>query len=68
LKKRLRGKLENVIAPIRERRSQFGGRKDYIMDVLRAGTAQAAEVTRETLEELKAAFEIFRLERDLYRA
>jgi tryptophanyl-tRNA synthetase len=68
LKKRLRGKLENVIAPIRERRSQFGGRKDYIMDVLRAGTAQAAEVTRDTLEELKAAFGIFRLERDLYRA
>ena len=37
LKKRLQGKLENVIAPIRERRSQFGGRRDYIMDVLRAG-------------------------------
>ena len=38
------------------------------MDVLRAGTAQAAEVTRDTLEEIKAAFGIFRLDRDLYRA
>jgi hypothetical protein len=38
------------------------------MDVLRAGTAKAAEVTRDTLEEVKTAFRMFRLDRDPYRA
>jgi tryptophanyl-tRNA synthetase len=68
LKKRLQGKLEGIIAPIRERRSHFDGQKDYIMDVLRAGTAKAAEVTRDTLEEVKTAFRMFRLDHDPYRA
>ena len=65
LKKRLQTKLERVIAPIRERRHLFGGKKDYLMDVIRAGTAKANAVTRETLEEVKTALKIFRLDRDL---
>lgn len=48
--------LENVIAPMRERRHVFACDKAYVYDVIRKGTALAKHITEETYQELMTAF------------
>ena len=61
LKRRLAGLLEETIAPIRERRAELARDPDTVMDVLRAGTAKATEVTNKTKELVVEGLGLFRL-------
>lgn len=61
LKRRLAGILEETIAPIRERRAELARDPDSVMDVLRAGTAKAAEITNKTNELVIEGLGLFRL-------
>jgi tryptophanyl-tRNA synthetase len=58
LKRRLEQVLEQVIAPMRERRSALAGDRRYIRDVLRDGTERADEVTRAVLRTVRQAFSL----------
>ncbi|MQT14510.1 tryptophan--tRNA ligase [Segnochrobactrum spirostomi] len=59
LKKRLDACLQALLAPIRERRAAFAKQPDFVMDVVRAGTARAAVLTQQTLDEVRAALGLF---------
>lgn len=61
LKRRLTTILQTTIAPIRERRAALGHNPDFIMDVLRAGTAKSREVTERTKQEVFSGLGIFQL-------
>lgn len=61
LKRRLASILEETIAPIRERRSELARDPGTVMDVLRAGTAKAAEITGNTKELIVEGLGLFRL-------
>ena len=61
LKRRLAGILEETVAPIRERRAELARDPDSVMDVLRAGTAKAAEITNKTKELVIEGLGLFRL-------
>jgi tryptophanyl-tRNA synthetase len=56
LKRRLGDVLEDVIAPMRERRMALAGDRAYIREVLRDGTERAAGVTRSVLGAVREAF------------
>jgi tryptophanyl-tRNA synthetase len=62
LKRRLADKLEQVIAPIRERRAAIAGDRSFVMDVIRDGTFRARAVTAETVAELKDSLGVFSLD------
>lgn len=62
LKKRLEGILLELMGPIRERREQLAADRDYVMDVLKDGTAKANEVTGNVLAELKEALGLFKFQ------
>lgn len=53
VKRRLAAAMNEYLAPIRERRAQFAARPDDVIDVLRAGTARAREVTGAVLAEVQ---------------
>jgi tryptophanyl-tRNA synthetase len=59
LKRRLDARLQALLAPIRERRAEFAKRPDGVVDLVRAGTERASALTRDTLEEVKAALGLF---------
>jgi tryptophanyl-tRNA synthetase len=59
LKQRLDRCLQALLAPIRERRAELARRPDVVIDLIRAGTERAAALTRETLDEVKAALGLF---------
>lgn len=59
LKRRLDACLQALLAPIRERRAGFASRPDFVMDVVRAGTKHAADLTQQTLDEVRAALGLF---------
>lgn len=59
LKKRLDACLQALLGPIRERRAEFAKRPDFVMDVLRTGTARASKVTEATLDDVKSALGMF---------
>jgi tryptophanyl-tRNA synthetase len=61
VKRRLEDVLQNLLAPIRERRERFARDPAYVMDVLRAGTRRAKETTQSTLDELRKALGLFTL-------
>jgi tryptophanyl-tRNA synthetase len=61
LKRRLTRILQEAVAPIRERRAEFSRDPDFIMDVLRSGTAKAGEVTRRTKDIVTEGLGLFRL-------
>jgi tryptophanyl-tRNA synthetase len=61
LKRRLTGILQEIIAPIRERRAELGRDRDFIMDVLRTGTARSREVTERTKQEIIEGLDLFKL-------
>jgi tryptophanyl-tRNA synthetase len=60
VKKRLEDVLQNLLAPIRERRAEHARYPDYVLDILREGTATARAVTAATLEEVREELGIFR--------
>lgn len=61
LKRRLTSILQATLAPIRERRTALARDPDFIMDVLRTGTARSREVTERTKQEVFAGLGLFRL-------
>jgi tryptophanyl-tRNA synthetase len=56
LKRRLTGVLEQLVAPIRARRTALAGDRGYVRDVLREGTARADDITRDVLRVVRHAF------------
>lgn len=58
IKKRLAGVLEDIIAPIREKREQLSRDPKLVMTILEEGTRKARETAKETLEEVKRAVKI----------
>ncbi len=58
IKKRLVQILDDLIAPIRERREQLSKDPKKIMDILHAGTEKAREASRKTLSEVKQVMKI----------
>ncbi|MDO4223133.1 MAG: tryptophan--tRNA ligase [Acinetobacter sp.] len=60
VKKRLTGVLQELIAPIRERRAELAKDPDYIMDVLKQGTEKCQIITQATLEDVKDGLRYFR--------
>lgn len=59
LKRRLDARLQALLTPIRERRAEFAKRPDGVVDLVRAGTERASALTRDTLDEVKAALGLF---------
>lgn len=58
LKKRLIEVLENFIAPIRQRRLDIEKNKDYVVEVLKAGTAHTREVAAHTMQQVRHAMKL----------
>ncbi len=58
IKKRLIEVLENVIAPIREKREQYAKDPRAVMKILEDGTKEARKVAKETMYEVKKALKI----------
>jgi tryptophanyl-tRNA synthetase len=58
LKRRLEEVLEQVIAPMRARRTELARDRAYVREVLRDGTARADAVTRTVLRDVRAAFSL----------
>jgi tryptophanyl-tRNA synthetase len=61
LKRRLAAILQKVLAPIRERRVELSRNPDFVMDVLRAGTAKGRAISEETKEAVMDGLGLFRL-------
>lgn len=60
LKKRLVGVLESVIAPIREKRLTLNNQHDFVLDVIKQGTAKSVLETNQNVNEIKNAFGFFK--------
>lgn len=60
VKKRLTGVLQELIAPIRERRAELAKDPDYIMDILKHGTEKCQIITQATLDEVKDGLRYFK--------
>ncbi|HBM46037.1 MAG: Tryptophan-tRNA ligase [Parcubacteria group bacterium GW2011_GWF2_38_76] len=58
IKNRLIDVLENIIAPIREKREYLSAKPDYVMNILLEGTKEARKVATETMNEVKKAMKI----------
>jgi tryptophanyl-tRNA synthetase len=56
LKRRLADVLEQLIAPIRARRTALSADRGYVRDVLREGTARANDITHSVLSSVRQAF------------
>ena len=56
LKRRLEDVLQQVIAPMRERRALFARELSFVRAVIREGTQRADQVTRGTLDAVRSAF------------
>ena len=61
VKQRLEAILQDLLAPIRERRAAYARDPDYVLDVLRDGTRKARAITAATLEEVRAGLGLFQL-------
>jgi len=55
VKKRLEVVLQELLAPIRERREALAQDRGYVMQVLKEGTMKAREVAAKTTDEVRAA-------------
>ena len=53
VKKRLENCLQELLAPIRERRQQLEQDRGYIRQLLKEGTGRAREVAARTVDEVK---------------
>jgi tryptophanyl-tRNA synthetase len=58
IKKRLIEVLENVIAPIREKREELAKDPKRVMKILEEGTIEARKVAKETMSEIRKAIKI----------
>ena len=58
LKLRLEDVLQQVIAPMRERRALFARELAFVRAVIREGTERANATTRDTLQRVRAAFSL----------
>ncbi|HEY5220088.1 MAG TPA: tryptophan--tRNA ligase [Gemmatimonadaceae bacterium] len=56
LKIRLEDVLEALIAPIRARRAELSRDHAYVMEVLRAGSERAGDITEDVLRDVRGAF------------
>jgi tryptophanyl-tRNA synthetase len=61
VKQRLEAVLQDLLAPIRERRAALARDRDVALDVLREGTAKARAVTQATLGEVRDGLGLFEL-------
>jgi len=61
VKRYLEDILQELLAPIRERRARYAAEPDYVMGILREGTLRARARTEATLAELRAALGLFTL-------
>lgn len=61
LKKLLAETLNNLLAPMRERRAYYEQHLDEVLGYLRAGTQHAIAVTNQTLARVRDAIGIFQL-------
>ena len=61
LKRRLTNVLQTFVAPIRERRAELSRDTDFVLDVLRTGTATARAVTERTKREVVEGLGLFLL-------
>ncbi|MBX6332663.1 MAG: tryptophan--tRNA ligase [Gemmatimonadaceae bacterium] len=61
LKQRLATVLEELLAPIRERRAELAARREDVLEILREGTARARGVTSQVLEAVRDAQGLLRL-------
>ena len=59
LKRRLEQLLRDLLGPIRERRAILARDRDTVMDILRAGTARAREVTAATQADVHVGLGLF---------
>jgi len=59
VKRRLEDILQDLLAPIRERRAALAQDPGYVLDILRAGTLAARERTQATLDELRSGLGLF---------
>jgi tryptophanyl-tRNA synthetase len=59
LKRRVEGILQEMLRPIRERREQLAQDPGYVFDILKKGTAEAREITQQTLDEVRSALGMF---------
>ncbi|MBR7784579.1 tryptophan--tRNA ligase, partial [Undibacterium sp. LFS511W] len=55
VKARLEGILQDMLAPIRERREEFAKDRGQVLQMLKEGTMRAREVAAKTTDEVKAA-------------
>ncbi len=61
VKQRLEAILQDLLAPIRERRAAYARDPDYVLDVLREGTRKARAITAATLDEVRSGLGLFQL-------
>jgi tryptophanyl-tRNA synthetase len=63
VKKSLARALNELLAPMRERRAQYEGREGDVLDLLMDHTRRARETTRATLERVRERMKLFSLGR-----
>jgi tryptophanyl-tRNA synthetase len=56
VKRRLEGVLQQIVAPMRERRALFARELSFVRAVVREGTERADGITHDTLQRVRAAF------------
>lgn len=61
IKARLEATLQDLIAPIRERRTQLSKDRGYILEVIKEGTERARERTEATKRDVVSALGLFQL-------
>lgn len=61
LKRRLDGVLNDLVEPMRERRSALMSRTDDLLDVVRDGTRKARAITDAVADEIEEAIGLFRM-------
>jgi tryptophanyl-tRNA synthetase len=61
VKRLLEAVLRGVVRPIRERRDLLARDPDYVMDILRSGTAHARDLTAATHAAVRAGLGLFAL-------
>jgi tryptophanyl-tRNA synthetase len=59
VKKHLNDVLQELLAPIRDRRRSLARDPGHVLQIVRRGTAQAREITDATLREVRAALGLF---------
>ena len=59
VKRRLESVLQELLAPIRERRAAYASDPGYVIDLLRSGTVEAKAVSQATLDEVRLGLGLF---------